>query len=182
MALTNLILRQSEKSRIFENIFRMKIQKTVLGLLACFVVLHVFAVKPRQTKVYMFGFGTSFLDSVAFVTDIQLVDSVTIDDQTKFLQDRALYGIQLQTYFKDSMQKENMTCVVFFNEKKKKVEKQYSKICKKYRANPSLQFSILNTNVFKFHPEEYVEPVVSEKEATDKGKKSKGKKSKKQKS
>ena len=158
----------------------MKIQKTVLGLLACFVVLHVFAVKPRQTQVYMFGFGASFLDSVAFVTDIQLVDSVTIDDQTKFLQGRALYAIQLQTYFKDSMHKENMTCVVFFNEKKKKVEKHYSKICKKYRANPSLQFSILNSDAFKFHPEEYVEPVVSEKETIDvKGKK--GKKGKKQK-
>ncbi len=124
----------------------------------------------------MFGFGVSFLDSVAYVTDIQLVDSVTIDDQSKFLQDRALYGIQFQTYLKDSQKKENTTSVVFFNEKKKKVEKTYSKICKKYRANPSLRFSILDSNAFQFHPEKYVEPVISEDESTpDKGKK-KGKK------
>jgi len=156
----------------------MKIQRTVLGLLACLTVLSALAIKPRQTKVYMFGFGTSFLDSVAYVTDIQLVDSVTIDDQSKFLQDRALYGIQFQTYFKDSLQKDNMTSVVFFNEKKKKIEKVYSKICKKYRANPSLRFSILDSDVFKFHSEKYVEPVVSEDEATkEKGKKKgKGKK------
>ena len=112
----------------------MKINKTILGLLACLVVAHAFAVIPRQTKVYMFGFGVSFLDSVAYVTDMQLVDSVTIDDHTKFLQARALYGIQLQTYLKDSMHKENVTCVVYFNEKKKKVERLYSKICKKYRG------------------------------------------------
>ncbi len=160
----------------------MKINKTILGLLACLVVAHAFAVKPRQTKVYMFGFGVSFLDSVAYVTDMQLVDSVTIDDHTKFLQARALYGIQLQTYLKDSIHKENVTCVVYFNEKKKKVERLYSKICKKYRANPSLQFSILNTDVFRFHSEKYEAPVVSEEvEKAGKAKGKKGKKKEKQK-
>ena len=80
------------------------------------------------------------------------------------------------------MHKENVTCVVYFNEKKKKVERLYSKICKKYRANPSLQFSILNTDVFRFHSEKYEAPVVSEEvEKAGKAKGKKGKKKEKQK-
>ena len=38
--------------------------------------------KVERTTVYMFGFSASFTDSVAYITDVQQVDSAYIDTKT----------------------------------------------------------------------------------------------------
>lgn len=155
-------------------------RKSILCLLAFLMVLPVIALKPRRTSVYLFGFGGSFLDSVTYVTEIQKVDSVWIDDKTGFLQNRAQYGEQLEEYLLNGLQKENTTCVVFFSEKKKKLEKIYSNVCRKYRAEQGMQFSILDRNTVSFHAVEFIPPTEEEiaaEEAAKKAKKAAKKKS-----
>ena len=75
-------------------------------LIICCGLLSLFALQPVEAKrkkvvqkpVYMIGVGISLVDSMVFITDMQLVDSVTIEKKTKFLMDRQLYSFQLQHY------------------------------------------------------------------------------------
>lgn len=149
----------------------MMFRKPTLFLLVLLMALPVIAMKPRKTSVYMFGFGASFLDSVAYVTGIQKVDSVWIDDKTGFLQDRMQYGVQLEDYLLNELKKENTTCVVFFNEKKKKVEKIYANVCRRYRAEQGMQFNVLDNNDILFRAIDFIPPTEEEIAAEEAAKK-----------
>lgn len=130
----------------------------LLTILLCCGVESLTA-KPKQKKVYMFGFSASFTDSLVFMTDIQLIDSAFVDDKTKFLEGRSLYAGQFRYYVENSQQIPNTTCVVFFNEKKKNIESEYMDLRKKYEKDKGLILKVLNSSQFKFRSEQYVEPV-----------------------
>jgi len=105
--------------------------------------------KPLKTKsVYMFGFSASFKDSVVYVTDIQNVPEAWIESKNKFLLGREHYSNQLNTYLADSLQLQKRVSMVFFALKKKKAEKQYLKLMKKYRKGYDVKY--LNAPAFKF--------------------------------
>lgn len=101
-----------------------------LILLAAFVTT-VSAAGPQRTKVYMFGFATSFNDSTVYLTDIQELDSVWIMNKTKFLVGREQYTAQYKDYLLEA-NVENPTCVTFFSDKRSKLEKKYVAMRKRY--------------------------------------------------
>ncbi len=105
--------------------------------------------KPMKTNsVYMFGFSASFKDSVVYVTDIQHVEGAWIETKNKFLLGRDNYSYQLNNYLADSLQQQKRISMVFFALKKKKAEKQYLKLMKKYKKGYDIKY--LNAPAFKF--------------------------------
>lgn len=120
--------------------------------------------KPVMKRVYMFAFTASLVDSTAYMTDIQAVDSAYIMPNG-FLADRVMYTVQLDNYLESAMHRMNNTTVVFFDEKKSKLEEKYLQIRKRYQKLGSLHINFLNSDQFRFHGEEYIEPTPEELEA-----------------
>ena len=133
--------------------------------------------KPEKAKhLYMFGFAASFKDSTIYVTDIQGVEGCWIDSKTKFLKDRDQYSEQMRTYLEEKANQPGRVCVVFFATNKKKAEKQYVKLMKKYKTGYDIQY--VSISQFKFDPVDYSQ---QPEEQANVGKDKKDKKSKKDK-
>jgi hypothetical protein len=103
----------------------------VLTLLVC-VTMGAEAKTVRARHMYIFGFAASFKDSVVYITEIQDVKGAMYDTKSKFLLGRDSYSDQLKTYFKEKLQMPERVCMVMFSTSKKKAEKKYLKLRKKY--------------------------------------------------
>ena len=138
--------------------------------LICLAMLSVFAFQPLEAKlkkvsqkpVYMIGVGISLVDSAVFLTDMHLVDSVTIEKKTKFLADRQLYSFQLQRYLEENYKGGPYVPSVFFSTKRKKMERKYLSLHKRYVNAKGLRMSLIDQGQFRFKPEEYIEQEVIE--------------------
>ncbi len=106
----------------------------VLTLFVC-VAMGAEAKTVKARHMYIFGFAASFKDSVVYMTEIQDVQGALYDTKTKFLLGRDSYSDQLKTYFKEKMKLSDRVCMVMFSTSKKKAEKKYLKLRKKYVGN-----------------------------------------------
>ena len=120
--------------------------------------------KVEQKPVYMVGVGISLVDSMVFITDMMQVDSVTLEKKTKFLMDRQLYSFQLQRYLEENYKGGPYVPSVFFGTKRKKMERQYLSLHKRYVNNKGLRMILVDQGQFRFKPEEYVEQEIVEVE------------------
>ena len=110
-----------------------KTMGTLLLLLALTLLGgSVSARKQPVPTMYMFGMAASFTDTIVHFTAIQQVDSAWIDTKSKFLQDRQAYSYQLRDYLVQREQMKHRTCMVFYSQKKEKLEKKYQKMQRLY--------------------------------------------------
>ena len=127
----------------------------VLTLLVC-VAMGAEAKTVKARHMYIFGFAASFKDSVVYMTEIQDVQGAMYDKKTKFLLGRDSYSDQLKTYFKEKKQMSDRVCMVMFSTSKKKAEKKYLKLRKKYvgdKKRPSTyEVRYVTTQDFQFEP------------------------------
>ena len=109
------------------------------------------AKRVKTSQMYMFGFSASFKDSIIYITDIQDVQGAWIDSKTNFLLGRDVYSTQLQEHF-NNQQQPNRVCAVYFDLSRKKIEKLYDKMKKKYvTKNPGMyNVHYLTAADFKF--------------------------------
>lgn len=122
----------------------------------CFFLLSILAVsafckepKDKNTYgVYLSGVSASFTDSLVYFTDIQLVDSAALDSKG-LLIGRSLYSMQLKDYLEQHQDGKNRTCFMFFNTKKRKLEKEISKLKQKYQKGNTLVLKDLGDS-FRF--------------------------------
>ena len=112
-------------------------------------------------RVYIFGFSASLTDSTAFQTDIQVLDSAWIDAH-KFLLDRALYSLQLQSHVEAQEHHKNTICTIYFNTKPRKLQRKWAKVKKRYEKDPALKYEILPRERFAFKAEEYRPVIIGE--------------------
>jgi len=106
--------------------------KNTFALLMLSVLLSLpVAGKMRCTTVYMFGASASFSDSIVYFTDIQVVDSVWLDEKTDFLVSRWDYSNQLRSHFTQTGHP-NRTCIVCYSTEEKDIRKKYAKMRKKF--------------------------------------------------
>lgn len=126
----------------------MKSIKYILLTALTLMVLPIGAKSLKTNRVYMFGFSASFKDSVVYVTDIQNVQEAWIETKSKFLLGRDQYSYQLKNYLTDKLSQPQRICMVFFQLSKKKAEKQYLKLMKKYKKGYEVRY--LNATEFKF--------------------------------
>ena len=133
----------------------MKTLKYVLLILT----LTVAATKAEAKIViaehmYMFGFSASFTDSTLYITDIQDVQGVSYESKTKFLFGRDSYSNQLKEFLAEKKGQPNRVCIVFFEVNKKKAEKKYQKLKKKYTGKDGVVYGLqyLSSDEFTFTP------------------------------
>lgn len=127
----------------------------LLGI--AFIMTASLSAKPLKTnKIYMFGFSASFKDSVVYVTDIQNVQGAWIETKSKFLLARDEYSRQLKNHLADQLQQPKRVCMVFFAMNRKKIEKEYLKLMKKYKKGYEIRY--LNATEFKFEAIDMTEP------------------------
>ncbi len=138
----------------------MKILKTILCLvLFCMAFACPAEAKKhrvKQTQLYMMGIAVSHIDSVVFITDMLPVDSVTIEKKTKFLMDRQLYSFQLQRYLEQTYECAPYVPAVFFSPKKKKMERRYLSLHKRYSEGRQYRVILVDQSQFRFKAEEYI--------------------------
>ncbi|ADY34899.1 hypothetical protein Bacsa_0295 [Phocaeicola salanitronis DSM 18170] len=129
----------------------MKQFKLLCFLLIASLVIPVLAKSPKDKNkygVYIAGVSASFSDSLVYFTDIQYVDSASLSDNG-LLIGRAQYSIQLKEYLEQKENGKNRTCFVYYNKKKKNLQKEINKLKEKYQkgnalvlidVNPEFQF------------------------------------------
>ena len=76
----------------------MKSIKILCSLLLVLTVCSAFSLKGSKS-VYIVGVSASFTDSLVYFTEIQLLDSVSLD-KNKMLPERSQYSYQLKNYQK----------------------------------------------------------------------------------
>lgn len=133
----------------------MKYVKILFAIALVFTMCSAFSFKKDHSKpVYAFGISASFTDTVVYFTDIQILDSAKVSKEG-FLSHRELYSYQLKNYLEDNQLQQNSTCMIYFSENKKKLEKEATKILNKYKKNNRMTVSRIDSDKFHFtKPEE----------------------------
>lgn len=133
----------------------MKYVKILFAVALVFTMCSAFSLKKSGSKtVYAFGISASFTDTTVYYTGIQVLDSAKVS-KDGFLIQREQYSYQLKYYLENSGMQENSTCMIYFSENKKKLEKESAKILSKYKKNKNT--SVVQVESEKFHftkPEE----------------------------
>ena len=133
----------------------MKYVKILFAIALVFTMCSAFSLKKDHSKpVYAFGISASFTDTVVYFTDIQILDSAKVSKEG-FLVHRELYSYQLKNYLEDNQLQQNSTCMIYFSENRKKLEKEATKILNKYKKNNRMTVSQIDSDKFRFtKPEE----------------------------
>ena len=100
----------------------------------------------RQVDVYMFATSFSLLDSVLFISDIQKLDDVTVNNKW-FLKERAGFEEQFNEHVGADVD-ESLMSSVYFSEKEKKMVKRRAKLIK--RNAKKNRFALIQVTDFKF--------------------------------
>lgn len=171
----------------------MKLSKFGLATVAAALLLSLtIQAKNEMRKTYIFGFASSFNDSIVYFTDIQEIDSAWVTSKNKFLISRENYSYQLRDYL-SGQGLENRTCMVEYSDDPKKLEKSWNKLYNKYAHNqkqknnqkqtnqlPPFQIKKIEKGAFEFQAvtpqEEYVEETPAKPTKKEKVKKEKAKK------
>ena len=111
----------------------MKFIKVLVPLFFVMMVCSAFMPKDKVNGVYMVGVSASFADSLVYFTDIQYLDSVTLDKKTTLLPNRNQYSEQLDDYMEQIKGMSNRTSFIYFNENKAKLEKAVKKLKEEYK-------------------------------------------------
>ena len=144
--------------------------KFLLFFLLSAIQLTAFA-SPKEKKnkseepkeIYMYGVSVDFNDSTVYITDIQSLDSMTINTDGS-LRNYSDYSLQLKVYLEGTVGETNQTCAVIYSEKKKKLEKEglfdeskkkkiekhFIKMRKKYQSDPNKILKRIGTDAFTF--------------------------------
>lgn len=127
----------------------MKYVRFLFTLTLVFTLCSAFSFKGKtEKKVYAFGFAASFKDTVAYYTDIQELDSVSLT-ALGFLPQRDLYSYQLKNYLEYDLNKPDYTCMIFFSDNKSKLEQEANKVKGKYTKN-AIALQAIDPAAFKF--------------------------------
>ncbi|MDE6348035.1 MAG: hypothetical protein K2L60_05145 [Bacteroides sp.] len=128
----------------------MKYVRILCAAVLAFTLCSAFTMKDKEKKaVYAFGVAASFNDSIVYYTDIQMLDSVTLD-KNGFLPKRESYTYQLKNYLEYNLNKPDYTCMIYFSESKSKLEKEAVKVQGKYKKNKGMLLETIKSEVFTF--------------------------------
>ena len=136
----------------------MKIIKLLCFILAASIIIPALAKKPKDKNkygAYMVGASASFTDSLVYFTNIQYVDSAAFGEKG-LLKGRAQYSTQLKDFLEDNGIGNHRTCFVYYNKKKKKLQKELTKLKQRYQKGNALILKDVPSN-FNFKKAELYE-------------------------
>ena len=84
----------------------------------------------RQVDVYMYAASVSLLDSVLYVSDIQLVKDVTVNNKW-FIKDRLVFEKQFTDFVCGNDINESIMTSLLFSEKEKQLIKKRARLIKR---------------------------------------------------
>ena len=85
--------------------------------------------KLQPVRCYMYGAGINFLDSIAYVTSYQYLDSIYIEPDGQ-LRDHYAYTAAIKFYIESTFGETNETCAVYYGDNDKKQSARYRKMLK----------------------------------------------------
>lgn len=100
----------------------------------------------RQVDVYMFAASFSLLDSVLYVSDIQKLENVTVNNRW-FVKERATFEKQFTDYIRVGFNESQLTSIIF-SENIKKVQKRKARLIK--RNAKTNRFALIEVSGFGF--------------------------------
>jgi hypothetical protein len=112
----------------------MKSFKFLVSLFLVLMVCTASTLEDNKKGMYIVGVSASFTDSLIYFTDVQFVDSVTLNSE-KLLPNRSQYSEQLEEYLKMREGGKNRTCFIYYNKKKAALEKMVKKMKEKYQKD-----------------------------------------------
>lgn len=112
----------------------MKSVKIFASLLFVLALCTASTLENKKKGIFIVGVSASFTDSLIYFTNIQFVDSIELD-KNKLLPMRSQYSEQLDNYLEQNLGLNNRTCFIYFDEKKKKLEKTIQKMKEKYQKD-----------------------------------------------
>lgn len=150
----------------------------LLLILLLGVTINATAENVRVPKIYAFGFAASFNDSTVYITDIQEINDVWVNDKSDFLLERESYSNQLKEYLLSKNQR-NRTCIISYAFKRKDAEKKLLKMKKRYNAANHYDVRFIMPSEFSFKAVEPTRNLIEEKPLTKAEKKAQKKSQKK---
>lgn len=139
----------------FFSIFASKIDyrnymKTIkITLICAFLCAFVSAfAKDGNKPVYAFGVADSFNDSIVYYTEIQVLDSASL--QQGFLPQREAYSYQLKYFVEGVMHRPDRLCMIYFSTNKKSLQKQQQKLLARYLKKRNMSPFVINIERFVF--------------------------------
>jgi len=93
----------------------------------------------RQVDIYMFAATFSLLDSVLYVSDIQFVKDVTVNNKW-FVKDRLAYEKQFTDFVAGTDENESFMTSLLFSEKEKKLLKKRERLIKRNKKKNGFKF------------------------------------------
>ena len=119
----------------------MKYVRILFAVALVFMVCSAFSFKKGKGEKAVYAFG-------------QVLDSVKLD-KGGFLPKRDLYTYQLKNYLEYDLKSLDYTCMIYFSENKKKLEKEAAKVKSKYKKNKTIVLMPIAPEAFRFKkPEE----------------------------
>lgn len=103
----------------------------------------------KSFDVYAFGYATSLNDSIIYLTEIAPMPTVTLEKKTGFLVSRASYTAQLKD-FASKIGISHPTCAIIYDKNKKKLEKKFVKVTKKFQKNKNYFIKAISSQEFTF--------------------------------
>lgn len=101
----------------------------------------------KEVPVYIWGASISFSDSVVYFTEIQELGAIVLENG--FLPHRQYYAYELKDYMNFNENMPGRISVIYFDEKRSKLEKQEQKIKKRLVEKEGLTVRYLGDK-FKF--------------------------------
>ncbi len=106
--------------------------------------------KKNEDKVYVFGVGSAFGDSIVHFTSIIELKDIKLQKKTKFLPFRQVFSLQMKTYLEGTLGYMKQTCCVFYSDSKKKISKKYYKLKKAYLEESGSKVEVIGEELFVF--------------------------------
>lgn len=100
----------------------------------------------RQENIYMFAASFSLIDSVLFVSDVQKVDDVIVNNKW-FVKERASFETQFTDHVRGGFNESYLTSI-YFSEKSQKMSKRRAKLIKRNARKNG--FNLVQVSDFKF--------------------------------
>lgn len=135
--------------------------KWKLGALALMIMMAmpVFAASKNKkakvdepTRVYLYGVSINFNDSVVYMTDFLHLDSMVVNKDAS-IAGYSSYALQMKVYLEGTLGDIDRTCAVLYSADKKKLEKKYVKMRKKYQSDKSTLLKQIGADAFQFRKE-----------------------------
>lgn len=130
-------------------------KRTLLFILVLLTISTSEINAKRKCLPYLYSFGVSISlkDSTIYMTDIQKIDSIWVEEKNGFVINRDDYSYQLRNYF-DNHGMQNRVNIIVFGKNEKIIGKKYLALQKRYN-NPKKHYIVdyISNDEFAFKSE-----------------------------